>query len=132
MDLPVTEPADIRIQEPSGSLELLASPAADPAQVAAAHPDCLAAWASLGEEALASGEPVRAYAFFRVGYHRGLDRIRRAGWRGSGIVPWSHDPNRGFLRSVRGLGRAAEVLGEDDEAQRCAEFFRQLAPDAPG
>lgn len=132
MDLPVTEPAETRIEEPSGSLELLRAPGADAARVAAAYPDCLAAWASLGERALEAGEPVAAYAYFRVGYHRGLDRIRQAGWRGSGKVPWEHEPNRGFLRSLRGLGRAAEVLGEDAEAQRCAAFLRQLAPDAAG
>lgn len=128
-ELPVTEPLETTIEEPSGSLDALASGA--PSDVAARWPQCLAAWAALGENALAEDKPVDAYAFFRVGYHRGLDRIRRAGWRGAGRVPWSHEANRGFLRSLRGLGRAARALGEDDEAQRCSEFFAQLAPDAP-
>lgn len=129
MDLPVTEPAETRIEEPPGSLAALAS--SDPSEVAAEHPGCLAAWATLGEADLAAGRHVASYAYFRVGYHRGLDRIRQAGWRGSGRVPWSHEPNRGFLRSLRGLGLAARAIGEADEAERCAEFFRQLAPDAP-
>lgn len=129
MELPVTEPAETRIEEPVGALDALAG-AGDLAAVAAAHPECLAAWASLGERSLESGDPVAAYAYFRVGYHRGLDRIRRAGWRGSGTVPWAHEGNRGFLRSLRGLGRAAAAIGETPEAERCAAFFAQLAPDA--
>ena len=87
--LPVGEPAQTSIQEPDGSLEALAA-ATNPAavaEVAAHHPTCLAAWATLGELALHDGRPVEAYAYFRVGYHRGLDRIRRAGWRGTGQVP---------------------------------------------
>lgn len=130
MELPVTEPAETRIQEPEESLAKLGS-GTDPASVAAEQPTCLAAWAALGERALEAGEPVAAYAYFRVGYHRGLDRIRQAGWRGSGSVPWSHEGNRGFLRSLRGLGRAAAAIGESSEAERCAEFFHTLAPDAP-
>lgn len=99
--------------------------------MASAFPACLTAWAALGESAVRAGDAVGAYAFFRVGYHRGLDRIRQAGWRGAGRVPWAHEGNRGFLRCVRGLGRAAEVIGEADEASRCSAFFTQLAPDAP-
>ena len=129
VDLPITEPAETTIEEPSGSLEAL-SAGEDAALVAARCPECLTAWAALGESALASGHDVEAYAYFRVGYHRGLDRIRRAGWRGSGRVPWSHEPNRGFLRSLKGLAEAAARIGEDAEAQRCEEFFAQLAPDA--
>jgi len=133
MELPVTEPAETTIEEPPGALHQLAERVSAEGfkEVAAAHPACLTAWAALGEEALSSGDAVAAYAYFRVGYHRGLDRIRRAGWRGAGRVPWSHEPNRGFLRSLRGLGRAAQAIGEDDEAKRCATFFAQLAPDAP-
>ncbi|MFP5298264.1 MAG: DUF3151 family protein, partial [Actinomycetota bacterium] len=63
--------------------------------------------------------------------HRGLDRIRQAGWRGSGKVPWSHEGNRGFLRSLVGLGRAADEIGETEEAERCAGFAAKLAPDLP-
>lgn len=133
-DLPVTEPAETTIEEPPGSLEALGRAGSDPearAAVAAAHPACLTAWAALGEAALDSDDPVAAYAYFRVGYHRGLDRIRRAGWRGIGRVPWSHEANRGFLRALRGLGRAAAAIGETEEADRCRDFLAQLAPDAP-
>jgi hypothetical protein len=128
-ELPVTEPAETTIEEPQGSLEALASDS--PVDVAARYPECLTAWAALGEEALGAGNDVEAYAYFRVGYHRGLDRIRRAGWRGNGRVPWSHEPNRGFLRSLRGLASAADNIGEEAEAKRCNEFLAQLAPDAP-
>ena len=131
--LPIGEPGQTSVQEPDGSLEALAG-ATDPAavaEVAARYPTCLAAWATLGELALGDGRPVEAYAYFRVGYHRGLDRIRKAGWRGSGRVPWSHEPNRGFLRALRGLQLAAEALGERDEAERCQAFLHELAPDVP-
>ena len=133
MDLPVGEPLETHVDEPDGSLDALGS-AASPeeiATVAAKWPECLAAWAALGEEALGAGRPVEAYAYFRVGYHRGLDRIRRHGWKGQGRVPWAHEPNRGFLRAVGGLGRAAAAIGETHEAERCSEFLDQLAPDAP-
>jgi hypothetical protein len=133
-ELPVTEPLETTIEEPAGSTERLASAVsrADVEAVAADDPTCLAAWARLGELALADGTPVTAYAYFRVGYHRGLDRIRSAGWRGRGRVPWAHEGNRGFLASLRGLGRAAAAIGETEEAARCADFLAQLAPDAPG
>jgi hypothetical protein len=62
---------------------------------------------------------IESYAYARVGYHRGLDALRRSGWKGRGPVPFSHEPNRGFLRSVYALGRAADAIGEVDEAQRC-------------
>ncbi len=131
--LPVNEPLETRIEEPEGSLAELAaaSSAADVRAVAARYPECLTAWAELGERALADGDAVTAYAFFRTGYHRGLDRIRGAGWRGSGTVPWSHEPNQGFLRSLGGLGAAAGAIGEDVEATRCSDFIVQLAPDRP-
>jgi hypothetical protein len=127
--LPVTEPSEVRIEEPPGSLAALASAGA--AEVAGRWPSCLSAWARLGEEALGGGHEVDAYAYFRVGYHRGLDRLRASGWRGVGRVPWAHEGNRGFLRSLRGLGAAAAALGEDDEARRCADFLGALAPETP-
>jgi hypothetical protein len=131
--LPISEPGETRISEPDGSLEEVARAASveELAELAGRHPSCLAAWAGLGEAALAVGRTVDAYAYFRVGYHRGLDRIRKAGWRGSGRVPWAHEPNRGFLRALRGLQLSAEALGERDEAERCQAFLRELAPDAP-
>jgi hypothetical protein len=98
--------------------------------ITAAHLSSSAAWAALAEEHLAAGRPVDAYAAARTGYHRGLDQLRRSGWRGAGPVPWSHEPNRGWLRAVAALGRAADGLGEDDEAARCAELLAASDPEA--
>ena len=98
------------------------------AAVAARWPRSLEAWSRLGE---LGRDDVEAYAYFRVGYHRGLDRLRQSGWRGSGYVRWRREPNRGFLRSLEGLRRTAEAIGETDEAERCAQFLRQLDPDWP-
>jgi len=95
----------------------------DPAEVAARFPAYCAAWAALANRALASGDAVTAYAFARTGYHRSLDQLRRAGWRGHGPIPWEHEPNRGFLRSLYLLGEAAAAIGEDDEAARCRDFL---------
>ena len=96
------------------------------AAVAAQDPHCLQAWADLAE---LSSDPIDRYAFARVGYHRGLDALRAAGWRGSGYVRWRDEPNRGFLRSLRMLQLAAGTIGEVDEEQRCDLFLRQLDPE---
>jgi Protein of unknown function (DUF3151) len=98
------------------------------AAVAARSPRSLEAWSRLGE---LGRDDIEAYACFRVGYHRGLDRLRQSGWRGSGYVRWRHESNRGFLRSLDGLQRMAEAIGETDEAERCAQFLRQLDPEWP-
>lgn len=103
---------------------------ADPAGVATAHPSCLAAWAALADRAMAHGEVLMSYAFARTGYHRGLDQLRRAGWRGQGDIPWEHRPNQGFLRSLHALGRAAAAIGEDDEARRCRAFLHESSATA--
>jgi hypothetical protein len=66
---------------------------------------------------------VESYAYARVGYHRGLDALRRHGWKGHGPVPWAHRPNQGFLRSLFALGRAAAAIGETEEAHRCRAFL---------
>lgn len=108
---------------------LLASGAA-PTEVAAAHPASCAAWAALAEAALAAGEPVHAYAYARTGYHRGLDALRRSGWKGQGPIPWSHGPNQGFLRALHALGRAADAIGESDEAERCSHLLADSDPAA--
>lgn len=97
--------------------------------VVATFPRYLDAWARLGELAR---DDVEAYASFRVGYHRGLDALRQAGWRGSGYVRWSHPENRGFLRSVEGLRQSAAAIGEADEEERCRLFLRQLDPEWRG
>jgi Protein of unknown function (DUF3151) len=97
--------------------------APDPAGVAARFPAYPAAWAALAERAMRDGDPVAGYAYARTGYHRGLDQLRRAGWKGYGPIPWEHEPNRGFLRSLHMLAVAADAIGEDDEARRCREFL---------
>jgi hypothetical protein len=98
------------------------------ASVAARWPRYLEAWACLAE--LSSGDDVvAAYAFARTGYHRGLDALRAAGWKGSGYVRWRHASNRGFLRSLDALQLTSGLIGEDDEQQRCATFLRQLDPE---
>jgi len=91
-------------------------------------PTFLAAWASLGD---AVDEPALAYAAYRTGYHRGLDRLRASGWRGSGYVRWRNETNRGFLRALAGLQRVAAEIGETEEDERCALFLRQLDPEWP-
>ena len=96
------------------------------ADVCAHWPRYLDAWAHLGGLAR---DDVEAYAYFRVGYHRGLDQLRQSGWRGSGYVRWEHETNRGFLRALDGLAHTAAAIGENDEAERCAEFLAQLDPD---
>ncbi|MCG5432145.1 DUF3151 domain-containing protein [Mycobacterium sp. MYCO198283] len=110
--------------------ELLAG--ADPAQVAADHPTASIAWAALAEAALADGAVITAYAYARTGYHRGLDQLRRNGWKGFGPVPYRHEPNRGFLRCVAALARAAQHIGEDDEYQRCLDLLDDCDPQARG
>jgi hypothetical protein len=102
----------------------------EPAVVAAAHPTSSAAWAALAEAALAGGRTVEAYAYARTGYHRGLDALRRAGWKGQGPIPWAHEPNRGFLRALHALSVAAAGIGEADEAARCAKFLADSDPEA--
>ena len=98
------------------------------ADVVRAFPEWSEGWAALGE---LGRDDVEAYACFRVGYHRGLDTLRRSGWRGSGFVRWAHETNRGFLRCVEGLRAAAAAIGETEEEERCALFLRQLDPAWP-
>ena len=106
------------------------------AEVAAHHPTYSAAWAALAEESMDRperllGDTIAAYAYARTGYHRGLDALRRNGWKGHGPVPWEHAPNQGFLRCLHALARAAMEIGEADEAARCAQFLRDCDPSAP-
>jgi hypothetical protein len=102
----------------------------EPAQVAAAFPAFAGAWAELADRAFAAGSVIESYAYARTGYHRGLDALRRAGWKGHGPVPWSHEPNRGFLRCLHALARAAKGIGEADEAARCSQFLTDSDPAA--
>jgi hypothetical protein len=45
-------------------------------------------------------------------------------------VPWAHEPNQGFLRALAALAKAAEAIGEDDEATRCRNFLADSDPAA--
>ena len=86
--------------------------------------------ATLAEQALDDDKAVTAYAYARTGYHRGLDQLRRNGWKGFGPVPFSHEPNQGFLRCVAALARAANDIGETDEYQRCLDLLDDCDPTA--
>ena len=120
--------------EPAEAIAALdeAESAADPiaaiGSVCTRWPTFLAAWASLGDVV---DEPALKYAAYRTGYHRGLDKLRASGWRGSGYVRWQHETNRGFLRALAGLQASAVAIGESAEDERCAIFLRQLDPEWP-
>ena len=126
--LPEVDPGVAARIEGAAGLEGLAEAAAD-------HPDSMEVWAALGGRYEAEADSmvgvVAAYACFRIGYHRGLDALRRSGWRGSELVRWADEPNRGFLRCLDGLRRLAGRIGEHDEEARCADFLVQLDPDWP-
>lgn len=120
---PVLLPADPEAQDRLDAGE-------DPAVVAAAHPAASVAWACLAEGALAADKAIAAYAYARTGYHRGLDQLRRNGWKGFGPVPYAHEPNRGFLRCVAALARAADAIGEAAEFERCRDLLDDCDPTA--
>lgn len=101
-----------------------------PADVVRAHPSSPLAWAELADAARADGRDVDAYAYARVGYHRGLDSLRKAGWRGTGPIPWSHEGNRGVLRCLYALREAAALIGESTEVERLTEFLNTSDPKA--
>ena len=101
-----------------------------PEDIAPHHPESSLAWALMADDAWSEGRIIESYAFARVGYHRGLDALRRAGWRGAGPVPWTHEPNRGFLRALYALGRAAAAIGESEEVTRIRTFLDDSDPTA--
>ncbi|MFC7401427.1 DUF3151 domain-containing protein [Citricoccus sp. GCM10030269] len=123
------EPAPTRLPEEP---ELLARIEAGdvPEDLAVRFPKSSLAWALLAEDAWSEGRTIEAYAFARVGYHRGLDALRGAGWRGAGPVPWSHEPNRGFLRALFLLGQASAAIGEGDEVERIDALLKDADPTA--
>lgn len=128
-------PETVLPEPPVDVMAALATAGGDPESVvatAAAHPELPEVWAALGElresEATALSDHLEAYAYYRIGYHRGLDALRRNGWRGSGYVRGSHPSNRGFLSSLDGLRRMAGAIGEASEAERCADFLLMLDP----
>jgi Protein of unknown function (DUF3151) len=123
-------PATLLADEPELTAAREIDAGRDPAELAAGHPASSLPWAVLAEHALERDATIEGYAYARTGYHRGLDALRRSGWRGQGPVPWSHEPNRGFLRALHALGRAAAAIGEDAEHERCAALLADCDPRA--
>ena len=121
-------PATLLPSQPDA--EALVASGTAPAEVAAKYPSFALAWAMLAEAALDANNPVAAYAYARTGYHRSLDALRRSGWKGHGPVPWSHEQNRGFLRSLAALARAAGEIEETEEEQRCWTFLADSSKEA--
>ncbi|MFP5416894.1 MAG: DUF3151 domain-containing protein [Actinomycetes bacterium] len=127
---------------PVGRTELPADPALEAVvsageagflDVVARHPASPLVWALLAEGSLTAHTlqgDLTAYAFARTGYHRGLDALRRAGWRGKGPIPWGHEPNQGFLRALWALASAAWRIGEHSEYERCVLFLIEASEDA--
>ena len=115
---------------PQVDAEKLVTSGVAPVDIAAKYPTFSLAWALLAEDALDRERPVEAYAYARTGYHRGLDALRRNGWKGHGPVPWSHEPNQGFLRCLAALATAAGEIGETDEEQRCWSFLADSSKEA--
>ena len=144
IDIPFGQPVSVLSDDPADSAAratqaqaALAAGEIEPAAcrerlnaIASQYPASLSAWAALGELVLAD-DVVAAYAFFRTGYHRGLDRARASGWNGTQQLRWQDEPNRPFLRCLNGLRQAAEVIGETAEVTRIGHFLRDLAPDHP-
>lgn len=96
--------------------------------LAARYPAASLPWAVLAEQSLTGDRVIEAYAYARTGYHRGLDALRRSGWKGHGPVPWEHEANRGFLRALIVLGQAAQRIGEQSEAERCTALLADCDP----
>ncbi len=123
-------PAPTLLPEETEPYRRLAEESASPTQLAADYPSFSLAWAMLADDAFTEGRVVESYAYARTGYHRGLDSLRRAGWKGHGPVPWDHRANRGFLRCLAALARAADAIKETEEATRCWDFLKDSSPEA--
>ncbi len=88
-----------------------ARPDAPVSSVVVSHPSSSLAWALLADEAWERGATLESYAYARVGYHRGLDALRKA----AGAAP---GPCRGRTSRTAGapalfaLRRAAEAIEE--------------------
>ena len=144
IDIPFGQPVSVLSDDPgdSGERAVQAVAALQAGEIEAAacrerlnaivsqYPASLSAWAALGELAIAD-DVIAAYAFFRTGYHRGLDRARSTGWNGTQQLRWQDEPNRPFLRCLNGLRQAAEAIGETQEVTRIAHFLRDLDPQHP-
>ncbi|WIB26910.1 DUF3151 domain-containing protein [Curtobacterium sp. MCSS17_015] len=125
---PSTNPETLLPAEPE--VDALLRSNAPVSAVVVSHPSSSLAWALLADEAWERGATLESYAYARVGYHRGLDALRKAGWRGAGPVPWSHEPNQGVLRSLFALRRAAEAIDEPGEPERLTQFLDGADPAA--
>ena len=128
-----TGPEPTRLPEDPAAAALTGSGRQQLIEVVSQYPASSLSWALLAEEALllhSREGDVSAYAYARTGYHRGLDALRRAGWRGSGPIPWEHEPNRGFLRALHALAVASERIGDTAEQERCAQFLRDSSETA--
>ncbi len=119
-------PTYLPVDEAAGKLH-----GGDPREIARAHSSSSLVWGVLAEGALEDGQDIEGYAFARVGYHRGLDALRRNGWKGFGPIPWSHEPNQGFLRCLAALATASDQFGDSDEALRCRQFLLDADPSCP-
>jgi hypothetical protein len=124
------EPPETLLPDVPEAREALAG-GVDPADVAVKFPSYPGVWAALADRAFDAGSVIESYAYARTGYHRSLDALRRSGWKGYGPVPWSHEPNQGFLRCVFALARAADTIGETDEAERCRQLLADSDPTHP-
>lgn len=104
----------------------------DPA-AALTHPASPAIWAALASEAIDQADTdtqrMHAYALARTGYHRSLDRLRAAGWKGWGPVPFGHEPNQGVLRSIACLALASKMIGDNAEYDRCRQMLSDADPE---
>jgi len=94
-------------------------------------PAFVGGWAALAAEARVLGREVEAYAFARTGYHRALDRLRGNGWRGMGLVAWTHEPNRSALLAFHELFLAADSFGETPEVERMRKLLLDSDPSDP-
>ena len=121
-------PDPVLLPEDEQPYRLLAEQSASPVQVAADFPTFSLAWAMLADDAFTEDHVVESYAYARTGYHRGLDALRRAGWKGQGPIPWSHVPNQGFLRALQSLRQAALEIGETAEVERITALLHDSDP----
>ncbi|GAA1351436.1 DUF3151 domain-containing protein [Falsarthrobacter nasiphocae] len=129
LGMPGTGPVETRLPEETDVLSRFEA-GDEGADLVRRFPASSLAWAQAAEDAWGEGLEVESYAFARVGYHRGLDSLRRAGWKGAGRIPYSHEPNRGFLRCLVALQRAAAAIGEQDEVTRINDFLNEADPSA--
>lgn len=124
----IEQPETLLPAEPEVIEALRRADSSNISAVVAAHPTSSLAWAVLADATHLEGRTLESYAYARVGYHRGLDALRKAGWKGHGPVRWTHEPNRGVLRALYALRRAARDIGEHSEFDRLTTFLNDSDP----